>query len=225
VLLSVGFEAEEGYRSGLPLAGQKGWARGKWPGQLESGGQGIATGLFGGSAQQAFIGGEAGATVPAVHASVSRALVYAPSPGREVVEIGWRQQVSASNNGVGNLFEWVFYNQAGQLLCGVIFDNSNGRVARRMADNSIAPTPLKFTQSDPFDVKVRIDFGRNLWSGSIGPDALSPVPIAPLNRVGNLGGMAVTWRSVAAHARTTGGPVAGDNQLAFDDFVVTAPRD
>jgi hypothetical protein len=65
---------------------------------------------------------------------------------------------------------------------------------------------------------------KNRWSATIGSDALPPVPIALDNRPADLGGMAVTWRSLAKHALVAG-PVSGDNVLAFDDFTVTARRE
>jgi hypothetical protein len=223
VVERIGFEPAEGYAAGQPLIGQRGWVRGGWTGQLESGGQGVGTGVFGDAASQhAFIGGVGGVKTPGMHAAASRPLVYTPADARSgTVEITWKQRIQSSSDGVGNLFEWVFYNQSRQMLCGIIFDNSNGTIARRLADNSIALTPLTFKAGEVIAVTLRLDLEKNRWSATIGANSLPPVPVALDNRPANLGGMAVTWRSLAKHA-VIAGPVSGDNVLAFDDFVVSA---
>jgi hypothetical protein len=218
----TGFEAAEGFTAGEPLIGQKDWKRGNWPGQLAEGGQGVAAGLFRGSTQHAFIGGVRGATEPGMHCAVRRPLAYTPAPGKGSVEIGWKQLIKPSSDGVGNLFEWLAYDQRGRLLCGIVFDNSTRHIARRFHDNALAKTPFTFKDGEVVEVKLRLDLQQNRWSASIGPHNLPPRQLGPENRASDLGGIALTWRSVAGNARTPGGPVAGDNVLAFDDLVVTA---
>src|SRR5262249_672179 len=115
----------------------------------------------------------------------------------------------------------IFYNQSGQLLCGLTFDNSIHRIGRRFADNTYTPTAETFKNDEVMDVTVRFDFQKNLWSVSIGTGSIPPQPIARDFRAGNIGSMDITWRSVVA---TKDGTASGDNQMVFDDLVVSAVR-
>jgi class 3 adenylate cyclase len=225
VLVRIGFEAGEGYLAGQPLVGRQGWSRGKWPDQLSDGGQGVSANLFPGSPQQAFIGGVPGATKPGVHASITRKMEFTPRTGGGAeVEVHWRQAVIDSNNAPRNVFEWLFFNQAGQLLGGLTFYNSTRRIMRRRPDNSLVDTGLTFDRGRKYDVKLRLDFQANAWTATIGEASLGPLPMADRNQAMNLGAITITWWSAAAQAPVPGGPVAGDNLLAFDDLEIVVPK-
>jgi hypothetical protein len=218
VVERIGFELSEGFTANQSLIGQRGWVRGGWKGQMASGGEGIATGLLQGSSQQAFIGGVASTTQPAVHVGLSRPFPRKTMVDGVGVEIAWKQTIRPSSDGKGNLFEWLFYNQSNGLLCGVIFNDLSHTLMRRLADNSVVSTPTTFKAGEAVDVTVRIDFRANAWNASIGGAQLPPMPIARDNRPLNLGGIGLTWRSVPEQPNT------GDNLLAFDDVVITSGK-
>jgi class 3 adenylate cyclase len=222
-LFRCGFETAEGYQAGQPLIGREGWMRGGWKGQLPAGGEGVAAALFPGSAQQAFIGGVAGGKTPGVHASLRRNVLFSPTPdGGAVVEMAWRQRVTDSSNGVRDTFEWLFNNQRGQLLGGLVFNNGTCRIMSRRPDNSLTDTGLTFERGRVYPVKLRLDFRAKTWTAALGDSTLGPFPLADRDQAMNLGNVSATWWSVANNAVAPDGPVTGDNRMAFDDLEITA---
>jgi hypothetical protein len=190
---------------------------------LPTGGEGVATALLPGSAQQGFIGGVAGEKAPGVHASLRRAVQFSPSPnGDGIVEISWRQCVKDSSDNVRTTFEWLFSNQRGQLLGGLVFKNSTGRMMSRRPDNSLTDTGLTFERDRIYPVKLRLDFHDKTWTAVLGDSTLGPFSLAEKDLAMNLGALAATWWSVPNSARVPNGPVAGNDLMAFDDFEIIA---
>lgn len=223
IIYRCGFEPDEGYRAGEPLSGRIGWRRGGWQGQLPNQGEGVAAGLMPGSSQQAFVGGVSGENKPAVHAAVARAVVYSADPAKDtVVEIEVNQLVTDSNKGGRNIFEWVVYNQQGQLLCGLLFDNSSSKIMSRRSDNSVSDTGSRFERDHIYQVGIRLDLKANTWSATVGDKKLASQSLAGQKQPLNLGGIALTWRSGGNQAITPGAPLAGDNQIVIDDLKITA---
>lgn len=222
-LFRCGFEVAEGFHAGQSLIGREGWMRGGWKGQLPNGGEGVAADLFPGSAQQAFIGGVAGGKTPGVHASLRRNVLFSPSPdGGAVVEMAWRQRVTDSSDGVRDNFEWLFNNQRGQLLGGLAFNNATCRIMSRRPDNSLTDTGLAFERGHVYPVKLRLDFQARTWTAAVGDSTLGPFSMADGNPGMTLGHLSATWWSVANNATAPGGPLTGDNRMAFDDLEITA---
>ncbi|MES2657566.1 MAG: adenylate/guanylate cyclase domain-containing protein [Verrucomicrobiota bacterium] len=222
-LFHSGFEATEGYQAGQSVIGREGWMRGGWQGQLTTGGEGVAAGLFPGSAQQAFIGGVPGERTPAVHASLRRNVLFSPTPdGPSVVEMAWSQRLTDSTNGVRNSFEWLFHNQRSQLLGGLMFDNATLKIMSRRPDNRLTDTGLSFERDRVYPVKLQLDFRANTWSAEIGNATLGPLPLADSGLAMNLGNLAVTWWSRGNTPPDPGGQLTGDNRMAFDDLEITA---
>lgn len=223
LIFRCGFEPGEGYRAGEPLSGRSGWRRGGWQGQLPDVGEGVAAGLLPGSSQQAFVGGVSGADKPQMLAAVSRSIAYSADPQKNaVVEIDVKQMVTDSTKGGRNIFEWVIYNQQGNLLCGLNFDNSTCKIMSRRFDNSLAETGMSFERGRAYDVRVRLDFRSNTWSAVVGDKDLASQTLAGRNQPLNLGNIALTWRSGLHQAVIPGVPLAGDNRIVIDDLKITA---
>jgi class 3 adenylate cyclase len=217
-LFYCGFEASEGYQTDKPLIGREGWMNGRMQGP--AGSDGVAAGLFPGSTQQAFVGGVPIETSPGIHTALKRNVIFSPSPdGNAVVEMDWRQCVTDSASGGRNMFEWLFYNQRGQLLGGLLFNNATCKIMSRGADNSLAPTGLTFERGRVYPMKLRLDFRAKTWTAMVGTAALGPLPLAD----SNLGSIAVTWWSNGNQAPVSSGPLAGNNRIAFDDLEIVAP--
>mgnify|MGYP001576793881 CR=1 FL=1 len=218
----IGFEAAEGYIADQSLIGQQGWSRGGWAGQMQSGGQGVATGLLPGSSQQAFVGGVAGFTNTAgvlMFASVRppAVLFQNTTDTNGIVEISWNQLITDSTNGAQNYFEWIFQNSQGRMLGGLLFCNDTRGIRRRQEDNGLMNTGSEFMRERLYAIKVRFDFPANQWSAMIGTNVLPAQPITMKGLQLNLGAMVVTWWSGKGQRET----VTGDNRLIFDDLTVT----
>lgn len=217
-----GFEIAEGYEAGQSIIGRGGWMRGGWQGQLPTGGEGVATALIPGSTQQAFIGGVVGRETPGVHSSLRRPVQFSPNPkGGAVVEMAWRQRVTDSSDGVRNTFEWLFANQRGQLLGGLVFNNATSRIMYRQPDNSLTDTGLTFERGHVYPVKLRLDFQSKSWTAALGNSTLGPFSLADRDLSMNLGNLSATWWSAPHNASMPGRPVTGDNLMAFDDLEIT----
>ena len=220
-LLRCGFESREGYQAGQPLIGREGWMNGGKQGP--AGSEGVAAGLIPGSAQEAFLGGVAGEKTPGIHTALRRNVIFSPGNGKDaVVNMNWQLRVTDSTNGPRNMFEWLFYNQRGQLLGGLLFNNATCKILSRRPDNSLSPTGLTFERDRVYPVKLRLDFQAKTWTATVGTAALGPQPLADGGQPMNLGSIAVTWWSNSNQAPSPGGPVAGDNRIAFDDLEITA---
>ena len=76
--------------------------------------------------------------------------------------MAWLQRVTDSANGVRNSIEWLFYNQRGQLLGGLVFNNATCRIMSRRPDNSLTDTGLTFERGRVYPVKLRLDFQRKI---------------------------------------------------------------
>lgn len=218
----VGFEAAEGYIAGQSLIGQRGWSRGSWIGQMQSGGEGVVTNLPPGSSQQAFIGGVAGFTNTAgglmfASARPPAVLFQNKMDANGIVEISWKQLITDSTNGAQNYFEWIFQNSQGRLLGGLLFCNDTRGIRRRQEDNSLMNTDSEFMRERLHAVKVRFDFPGNQWSATVGTNVLSAQPISAKGMQLNLGTMFVTWWTGNGQRET----ITGDNRLIFDDLTVT----
>lgn len=218
----IGFEAAEGYVAGQSLLGQRGWSRGGWTGQMQSGGQGVVANQLPGSSQQAFIGGAAGFTNPAgglmfVSARPPAVLFQNKMDTNGIVEISWNQLITDSTNGAQNYFEWIFQNSQGRLLGGLLFCNDTRGIRRRQEDNSLMNTGSEFMRESLHTVKVRFDFPGNQWSAMVGTNVLPAQPISAKGMPLNLGTMFVTWWAGKGQRE----PITGDNRLIFDDLTVT----
>lgn len=214
----IGFEATEGYIAGQSLIGQQGWLRGGWAGQVQSGGQGVATDLLPGSPQQAFIGGVAGFTNTTggqMFLGARLPAVFYQNKTNGVLEISWNQLITDSTNGDQNYFEWIFHNSQGRLLGALLFCNDTRAIRRRQEDNSVMNTGCEFVRGKPYPIKVRFDFPANQWSAMIGTNVLPAQPITMKGLPLNLGNMVITWWNGKGQAGS------GDNRLIFDDLTVT----
>ncbi|MEK7951758.1 adenylate/guanylate cyclase domain-containing protein [Luteolibacter soli] len=234
-LLRCTFETTEGYQAGQPVSGHGGWQRGAWKTQLPAGGEGIATGLLDGSSQQdgspqqAFLGSVPGQTTPGVHASLRRTVTFTPasnSNSQATVDLHWRQQIKDSTDGIRNRFEWLFYNQSQQLLGGLLFDNATTHIMSRRPDNTLADTGLTFERGRTYPIQLHLDFHAKTWTATIDKASLGPFPLSPSDRDQpmNLGAISMTWWSVPENATTPNAPLTGNNLMAFDDLVITAPK-
>ena len=139
-----------------------------------------------------------------------------------MVKMGWQQRVTDSTHGTRDSFEWLFCDQGGQLLGGLLFDNWSSKIMRRLPDNSLTDTGLTFERGRIYPVKLQLDFEAKTWTAMIGAKALGAQTLADRDRQLNLGRIVLTWWTPKTNAPSPDGSIAGDNLIAFDDLEVTA---
>ncbi len=211
-LYATGFEASQGFAAGQPLVGQGGWQG------SGSGGNAVWAGLWTGSPQQAVLG------------------VNAPLPGDELTLVWWPANhtpavatrpivrfkvdlsIVDSSNGSYDDFFWSAYNQAGDWLFSLNFDNADLGVYTLLNDGSgFARTPVSFVNESIDELNVIMDFGRNRWRATLNGESLGPeLPIsAAPGPALNLGDIDAAWGLKNPFS-------AGDNAMVFDAYTLTA---
>ena len=209
VLFSTGFEAAEGYNLAYTLRDQN-----LWTGE-GSGGNGLVTNYFAGQGQQAFIGYFA-PTGQDTFLSLWRPINYTP-PAQPPVRVQFSVQMSIidSTTGFYDDFRWSVYNQLGQRLFSLNFNNADLHLYYSLNDtNGFIATGQSFAVNDLYDLTLTMDFGRNQWSATLEQTPLvTNLPIATTSAELTLGDVDAVW--------VLGDPaMAGDNYMVFDNYRV-----
>ncbi|HVV71399.1 MAG TPA: hypothetical protein VHI52_07860 [Verrucomicrobiae bacterium] len=206
LIYQTGFEASEGYRTNLDLAGQNGWQ------QAGSGGNGLVTDLFSGSRQQAYVG----FTPPSTGDDFL--LLYQPiNKGLAHVKFSVNMAISDSSNSNYDDFYWTLFDQQLSNLVTLDFDNYELKVYYYLdGTNSRVWSGLTFTNAVEYPLTMDLDFANNRWSARF--DGRLLATNQPLTTVGaplNLGDIDAGWVIYDPAA-------PGDNFMVFDDYSVTA---
>ena len=203
---STGFNVSEGYNTNLDLVGQKGWRA------VGSGGNGLLTSAFPGQGQQAYVG----YTAPA--AGNSYLFVYQPINKRlPEVQFSVSMSVVDSTTSARDDFHWSVYNQEGDFLFGLDFDNYDLGVYYYLdGTNARAPSGLWFTNNTIYPLTVKMDFSRNRWSATFDGALLATnQPITTTGLPLNLGDIDAGWAVFDSEA-------PGNNYMLFDNYQITA---
>lgn len=206
-LYSVNFE---GFLTGADqLAGTDGW--------LSSASTGGMSGIFygfGGIDKTAWLGFNQTSSTSVL---VWRPFNYDPvTGGTPKIEFQVDLGLVDSTNGKRDSFYFILYNQLGQFICGLGFDNSTQRLIR--ADGVSTEDVGGFSRRTRYTLNAVFDFATNRWSASLGGTVLftNKIMTAVVNRRLDLGDMAVSWL-----ISEPGTP--GNNYLTFDNFVLRIP--
>jgi hypothetical protein len=206
VIYYTGFEAGEGYNISLHLVGQDGWRK------IGSGGNGLLTGVFPGRGQQAFIG----YALPAL--GDSYLFVYQPI-NKALPRAQFSVTVSIVDSTTTNRddFYWSLYNQEGDELFSIDFDNFDLGIYYYLdGTNSRVWSGLEFTNGVAYPLRVDLDFASNRWSATFNGALLATnQPITTIGSPLNLGDMDAGWIIYDPS-------VPGDNYMVFDDYLITA---
>ncbi|HOX56893.1 MAG TPA: hypothetical protein P5205_11895 [Candidatus Paceibacterota bacterium] len=205
---STGFEISEGYNSEFTLAGQAGW-RG-----IGSGGNGLVVGEFPGQGQQGYIGFEApaeGDNYLLVYQPINKTLPYVKFSVMFSI-----YDSSETNENYDNFF-WSVYNQEGDELVSLDFDNYERKVYYYLdSTNSRVATGLEFANGVAYPLNLELDFMSNRWSATFNGALLATnQPITTLGSPLNLGDIDAGWVVFEPSA-------PGDNYMVFDNYLVTA---
>jgi hypothetical protein len=215
----TGFESYETspFFAGFALAGQGGWT------SFGPGTNGILYNAFGDYSQQAYLGYFSYANGASTY--VWHPLNYTPSTNTlPVVVFSTYMEIVDSTTGLYDDFGWDVFNQSGQRLFFLNFDNYNLGIYYELNDGAgFYNTGQTFQNGYIYYVQVTMDFGRNTWSATLnGTSLVQNQPLSATNTVArNLGDIDARWR------QTSG--TYGDNYMVFDNYYVSgqpsqAPR-
>lgn len=212
LIYKTGFEATEGFDPEFTLAGQGGWVS---EGTGDNGLLLDARG-FEGFGQQAYIGFNP-PTDTNEFTSIWRPINYHPIPaGVKVVSFGVTMQIVDSTNGRYDIFRWSAYNQEGNRLFSIEFDNFTLQINYILQDATNRYSEFNFELGAIYNLDVYMNFERNLWSAYLnGIVILNSMPITLGNSPLNFGDMDAVW-----FVRNTARP--GNNYMVFDDYTVVA---
>jgi subtilisin-like proprotein convertase family protein len=212
VLYATSFEASEGFRADLPLAGQNGWV------SEGDGKNGVIDLSEFGFDQAAFIGFDAPFFPESQY--LWKPLDFTPQTATEpIVRFSVWMQIVDSSDFAYDEFEWSVYNRQSQRLFTINFDNSDLEVYYRLneAGARYIPTGYEFENDVFYLLTVTMDFSRNQWSARLDQtDIISGQPISVANVPLTLGDIDAVWIQQE---------FPGDNFMLFDDFLVEALPD
>ena len=126
-------------------------------------------------------------------------------------------EIVDSTTGLYDDFGWDVYNQNGQRLFFLDFDNSDLGIYYKLNDGAgYHYTGQTFQNGYIYSLQVTMDFGRNTWSATLdGATLVQNQPISATNNVPlNLGDIDATWLQSSG--------TYGNNYMLFDDYYVSA---
>jgi hypothetical protein len=210
VVFQTGFEISEGYQEGI-LSGQKGWVA------YGTGGNGIVSGFFEGSGQQAYVGFNPPTNIEDL-LNVWKPIDYAPLVvGRPIVRFSVHMEIVDSTNGEYDNFRWSAYNTNGARLFSLDFDNYFGTISYGLDDtNGLVETGFNFSNDGGYDLVITMNFAQNRWTAELNDTVVvNAKPITTTGAALNFGDMDAVWAIFNPQA-------PGDNFMVFDDYRVTA---
>jgi hypothetical protein len=177
--------------------------------------QGIIDGL-GGSGKAAYIG----LLTPTNRSgTMFRPLNFAPiAQARPIVSFSADVGVFDSTNDRYDLFAVSLYNQAGQYLAGIWFNNADLTIFGANGASARFTTPLKFEPDSMIRLDATVNFLANTWSAAWGGVPLfDNKPFNVDSRTLDLAYVTFDWLVSDANLAN-----AGDNFLLIDNFSVSA---
>ncbi|HVY69671.1 MAG TPA: hypothetical protein VHH73_07055 [Verrucomicrobiae bacterium] len=212
IYYATDFEVSEGYNPDLTLVGQQNWLG------SGSGGNGIVTNFFDGLGNAAYVGYFPPGTNDE-SLSVFRQLDYHPDPNHPalVTFSTWMQIEDSQATTNRDDFRWSIYNNEGNRLFTLNFDNASLLVSYQLDDtNGFIPTGKTFTNDVAYEVVITMNFARNLWSAAAnGANLVNSKPISTkFNTALNLGDVDAVWFTQDPRH-------PGDNYMVFDQYQVT----
>lgn len=209
-IFSTQFEATEGYSTTTNLVGQNGWLG------FGSGGNGLVTDYLEGHGQQAFIG-----FFPPDQGddqlSVWRPINFSPSTNMPIVKFSVLMSIVDSSTTNYDDFYWSVYNEQGDRLFTLDFDNYNLRIYYALdGTNDFVWTGKTFTNDATNTLVITMNFTQNSWGATLaGVLLVTNKAITTTGASLNLGDVDAVW-AVFDPANP------GDNYMLFDNYQMTA---
>ncbi len=205
----TGFDLFENYSTFFTLAGQNGWS------SFGAGQNGVVYDYFYDFSQQAYVG--VSSPVLGTNLFVWQPLNFTPDTNtRPVVLFSTYMEIVDSSNSRYDDFGWDVFNQNGNKLFFLDFDNNDLGIYYSLNDGAgYHSTNQKFQNGRIYYLEVAMDFARNLWSATLdGNELVRNQPISADATVTlDVGDIDATW------LQTSG--TFGNNYMLFDDYYVT----
>lgn len=213
VIFRTGFEPSEGYEPIFDLGGINGWVG------SNAGGSGIPEDtFFEGEGQQAFIGFSPFDQLSEQNFSLFlwNPINFIPAENENpILEFNVTFQILDSGTGGRDDFRWSFFNTENTRLFTLDFDNLTLRLNYVLGSNSdFIETRTSFTNTNIYQLKVRMDFKANAWSCWI--DEILVIENELLFEEGvaqSLGDVSAIWA-----VKDSSDP--GDNFMVFDNYEI-----
>ncbi len=207
-LFSTAFESTENYSTATALSGQNGWT------SAGSGGNGVVNGFIGGQGQQGYLGYTApnsGDTSLEVWHPVN----FTPQTNDNVTFTTTMAVIDSSNQRYDR-FQWRAYNNAGQSLFYLEFNNQSLGINYGLDDGAAArSTGFTFRNGQIYTLQFTIDFTHNHWTASLNGSAIvTNQAITTTGATLDLGSVRAGWR--------LNNTTAGNNYLLFDTYSLTS---
>jgi hypothetical protein len=223
------FEASSGYTAGAGLDGQNGWTglafdtNFTYSIRAGSNGNGVISPGLGGSGQAASVG--LTPMPPGYNGLLDLWTNFPFDPvanGQPIVKFSAKVKINDSSNGNYDYFFFNPYNMSGDGLFLVVFDIYNFAVYGVDQTNGVSSTYAPFQPGVEYSLTVTMNFASNTYSASLtnlstmtGTNFLNSLPITVLGSQLTLASVDAIWQPYD--------PVnPGDNQMIFDDYLVTS---
>lgn len=206
------FEAAEGYNITNDLAGQNDWQ------QSGSGGNGLVSGSFLGSGQQAYIG----FTPPNPgddQLFLWKPVNYSPiASNTPIVVFSALIGFVDSTTNYFDDFDWMVFNTDADQLFTINFRNDELLIYYALdGTNTYVSTGKTFTHEVAYELVITMNFASNLWSATLdGATLVTNKAITTTGATLDLGDVDAVWRI------WTDPPRPGDNYMLFDNYSITA---
>lgn len=211
-LYGTRFETTEGFSTEYYLAGQNGWT------SAGSGGNGVVSNFLEGYGQQGYIGyfpPDPGDSLLSVWKPVN----FAPA-NASLVRFSVDMSVIDSTTTNRDEFYWTVYNQSGDRLFGLLFDNWDLTVWHELDDGKAYDTGWGFENGTStnglYTLEITMSFSSNRWNAFLnGTQIVTNKPITTKGAALNFGDMDAEWYL---------GDVSmpGDNYMLFDNYTISA---
>jgi hypothetical protein len=211
-IFSTQFEAAEGYSITNDLAGQNDWQ------QFGSGGNGLVSGSFLGSGQQAYLG----FTPPNPgddQLFLWKPVNYSPiASNTPIVVFSVLIGFVDSTTNYFDDFDWMVFNTDADQLFTINFRNDELLIYYALdGTNTYVSTGKTFTHEVAYQLVITMNFASNLWSATLdGATLVTNQAITTTGATLDLGDVDAVWRI------WTDPPRPGDNYMLFDNYRITA---
>ncbi len=215
VIYETGFEVSEGFDPEFTLTGQGDWQA------FGDGGNGLVDNFFEGQGQQAYIGlFPPEAEEPVEFFSLLRIVNISEFPeDAPLIRFEVQMEIVDSTNGQRDNFRWSIYNNRGDRLFSVDFDNELKSIAYALDDDQgLVNSEFTFDHEGSYDLVITMNYRRNLWCASLnGTVIMNALPITTKDAELTFSDADAIWAIFDPQN-------PGDNYMLFDNYRITRER-
>lgn len=209
LLYSTGFEPDQGYAVGNPLAGQ-----GRWFGNVPLRFSGIMADAIPGQGQSAYIGLHRAVTNTAMAFYINQSINFEPlTAGTPALAFSAVVKIIPSSNGKADTFYVCFRGADGSPFFSLIFATNSPISYLAGGTRKVTTVSLPTNQ---FHLNVVMDMERNRWNALLdGLDIITNQPVRTYASQMWFGSIEVEWKPADRNN-------PGNNYMLFDDILLRA---